>query len=132
MSGDGDGFTSADRNFLRVVERYGGTAVVRDVARGLGVSHQAVGAMAMLLENAGFLMRAFRKGSVTYVLTTLGTAYLEAHQATYLLVEVDDRAAGDFLAALGSVSGVLSVTAHNEDHPNGCCCQHCPHDGNCR
>lgn len=49
-----------------------------------------------------------------------------------LLVEVDARAAAGLENDLMSVTSIRSVSVHNDEYPNGCCCQHCPHRGNCR
>ena len=131
---DGDGITSTGRNMLRVVDHYGGSFPVTsgDVARGLGTSRQAVAAMARVLEQAGYLAVTRTARAVTYAVTGPGLRYLGAHQSSFLLVEVDDRVADDLAVSLHGVSGVRGVTVHNENHPNGCCCQHCPHKGNCR
>lgn len=133
MSG-GDGITSAERNLLRVVDHYGADFPVTsgDVARGLGTSRQAVAAMAATLGQAGYLAVTRLPKSVTYAVTAEGLRYLGAHQSSFLLVEVDDRLADDVAAYLPAVIGVQGVSVHNEDHPHGCCCQHCPHGGNCR
>jgi hypothetical protein len=53
-------------------------------------------------------------------------------ETTFLLVEVDKDWVNHNVARIGEWSSVKSVTVHNEDHPHGCCCQHCPHNGNCR
>lgn len=131
---DEDGVTSAERNLLRVIGYYqnGFPVASGDAARGLGTSRQAVSAMAATLERAGYLAVTRLPKAVTYAVTAPGLRYLGAHQSSFLLVEVDDRLAGDVAASLLAVNGVQGVTAHNEDHPNGCCCQHCPHGGNCR
>jgi hypothetical protein len=131
-----DGVTSAERNLLRVVERYSGPdgapVTSGDAARGLGTSRQAVAAMAATLEQAGYLAVTRLPKTITYAVTDPGLSYLGAHQSSFLLVEVDDRLAGDVAAYLPAVNGVQGVSAHNEEYPNGCCCQHCPHNGNCR
>jgi hypothetical protein len=51
---------------------------------------------------------------------------------TFLLVEVSKDKAIHMQTELLDTPGVLSVAAHNEQYPHGCCCQHCPHNGNCR
>jgi DNA-binding transcriptional regulator PaaX len=125
--------TSAERNLLRVVERYGGLVVTAaGVARGLGTSRQEVAAMAVILEAAGMLSVSRLPKQVTYSLTEAGSRELAENQFTYLLVQVNDRLAEDVAAYLLGVNGVQEVSVHNEEHPNGCCCQNCPHNGNCR
>jgi hypothetical protein len=134
---DGDGVTSAERNMLRVVERYSGPdgapVTSGDAARGLGTSRQAVSAMAATLERAGYLAVTRLPKAITYAVTAPGLSYLGAHQSSFLLVEVDDRMADDVAYYLAQgVNGVQDVAVHNEEYPRGCCCQHCPHNGNCR
>lgn len=134
VSGNSDGFTSEDRNLMRIVESYGGPDVTpKEAARMLGTSSQRVAAMASLLARAGF-MKVSRDGrGATYAVTDAGRAELAARQTTYLLVKVDDRLADEVAYYLArGVNGITEVTAHNEDYPDGCCCQHCPHNGNCR
>jgi hypothetical protein len=47
----------------------------------------------------------------------------------FLLVEVTGPDESNELEAwLGSFPVVVSVSVHGD----GCCCQHCPHQGNCR
>jgi hypothetical protein len=46
--------------------------------------------------------------------------------ATYLLVAVDDAEAAQVEAFIGSIGGVTTVEVHGD----GCCCKHCPWDGN--
>lgn len=54
-------------------------------------------------------------------------------ETTFLLVEVDKAIiAMRRLAENAESVGIRSVTVHNDEHPHGCCCQHCPHNGNCR
>jgi hypothetical protein len=53
-------------------------------------------------------------------------------ETTFLLVEVEKDWANHTIRRLPELAGVKMVTVHNEDHPHGCCCQHCPHRGNCR
>jgi DNA-binding transcriptional regulator PaaX len=121
--------TSAERNLLRVVESYGGLIVTADgIARGLGTSRQEVAAMAGILEAAGMLSVSRLPKQVTYSLTEAGSRELAENQFTYLLVQVNDRLAEDVAAYLLGVNGVQEVDVHG----SGCCCQHCPHNGNCR
>jgi len=81
------------------------------------------------LARRGLLSTWRRDGRAAYTVTPAGTAELERNVTTCLLVEVDDRLAADILAYLnGSVNGVKIAY----EHGNGCCCQHCPHKGNCR
>lgn len=128
--GGGDGITSAGRNMLRVIERYGESFPVMsgDVARGLGTSRQAVALMAAALEDAGLLSIERKPRLVTYSLTDAGRRELEENRLAYLLVTVDDRMAEEVAAVLGRVNGVEAVEVHGSE----CCCQHCPHKGNCR
>jgi hypothetical protein len=49
-----------------------------------------------------------------------------------LLVEVTDDPQVDIADLLKDMYGVDAVYEHNEKYPNGCCCPHCPHGGNCR
>jgi hypothetical protein len=54
-------------------------------------------------------------------------------ETTFLLVEVDKAIiAMRRLAENAESVGIRSVTVHNDEYPHGCCCQHCPHNGNCR
>jgi hypothetical protein len=53
-------------------------------------------------------------------------------ETEFLLVEVRKDAVDQVQSYLVATPAVRSVTAHNEDHPHGCCCQHCPAGGNCR
>jgi DNA-binding MarR family transcriptional regulator len=128
---DGDGVTSAGRNLLRVVERYssaGSTLVTAgDVTRGLGSSRQYVAHMATALVYAGMLSVRRAPKVVYYSLTDAGRRELEENQLAYLLVTVDDQAAEEVAAVLGRAVGVEAVEVHGQ----GCCCQHCPHKGNC-
>lgn len=48
--------------------------------------------------------------------------------AKILTVEVEGFAEGHIRHWLEGQRGVRAVY----DHPHGCCCQHCPHGGNCR
>jgi Mn-dependent DtxR family transcriptional regulator len=129
MSG-GDGVTSIQRNFLRVVERYGeGFPVTSgDVARGLGTSRQYVAHVAAALAWAGMLSIRRSPKVIRYSLTDAGRQELKENQLAYLLVTVDDRTAEEVAAVLGRAVGVEAVEVHGQ----GCCCQHCPHKGNCR
>lgn len=53
-------------------------------------------------------------------------------KTTFLLVEVRDDQAGTAAGRILGIPGVVGSYPHNEDHPHGCCCQHCPHSGDCR
>lgn len=53
-------------------------------------------------------------------------------KTTFLLVEVETDWAHHTEQRLTDLVGIKSVSIHNENHPHGCCCQHCPHGGNCR
>lgn len=129
----GDGYSSEDRNLLRVIE---GQSVFPctpgDAARLMGTSVQRVMAMASLLSHGGLL--AIHRGptgarNVYYQVTDAGRRELADHRTRMFLVEVDDRMADEIATALAQgVDGVKDVI----DHGQGCCCQHCPHGGNCR
>ena len=129
---EGDGFTSADRNLLRTVAGYGDTPVTaRDICRSMGISRQAASAQAALLAKCGLLTMQVLSMGRCYKVSAAGKAELEAHKTALLLVEVDDRMADDVAAYLGGAGAVIGVRSV-EDHGGGCCCQHCPHRGNCR
>lgn len=125
---EGNGFTSGDRNMLRAVAGYGGTAVTAgEVSRSLGISRQAASAQAAMLARCGLLtMQVLPAGRYYYRVTAAGLAELEAHKTALLLVEVDDRLAGDILHYLSPefINGIVSVTDHV-----GCCCKNCPWQG---
>ena len=53
-------------------------------------------------------------------------------ETTFLLVEVRKDAVDQVQAYLSATPAVVSAYVHNDDHPAGCCCQHCPHGTNCR
>lgn len=129
----GDPLTSDERNLLRAVASYGDTPVsAGEISRNLGISRQAASARAALLAKTGFLKsQVLAVAGRCYLITEAGNEELREHKTACLLVEVEDRMAGDFLsylAAFGQAHGVTEVT----EHGGGCCCQHCPHGGNCR
>lgn len=53
-------------------------------------------------------------------------------ETTFLLVEVEKEWADMAAQEIAATDAVVHVIAHNEKYPHGCCCQHCPHGGNCR
>lgn len=126
----GDGYGSSDRNLLRVVEGHGAYPFSPgDVARQMGESVQRVTATARALAQGGLLEAFNYGGRTTYRVTDAGRAELAAHRTRKLLVEADDRMADEVAAWIaGNVNGVTDVS----DHGDGCCCQHCPHGGDCR
>jgi CTP-dependent riboflavin kinase len=117
---------------LRMVVRCSGDGALaarpKDVARGLGVSCQAVVATARRMEEAGLLGRSRQKEGTGYHVTREGAACLEAGASAFLLVEVDGRLAGDVACWLRDRDGVTGVAGHGA----GCCCRHCPREGECR
>lgn len=126
---EGDGYTSDDRNMLRAVASYGDTPVTAgEISRGLGISRQAASAQAAVLARCGVLEAKTLAVGRAYRITAAGRAELDAHKTTVLLVEVDDRLAGDILHYLSPefVNGIVSVT----EHGRGCCCKNCPWQGN--
>lgn len=126
---DEDGYTSDDRNMLRAVASYGDTPVTAgEISRNLGISRQAASAQAAALARCGVLEAKTLAVGRAYRITTAGQAELDAHKTTVLLVEVDDRLAGDIVHFLSPefVNGVVSVT----EHGSGCCCKNCPWRGN--
>jgi DNA-binding Lrp family transcriptional regulator len=129
QDGDGDFTTSADRNLLRLIEHYGGPATPAEISRGLGISRSAAGSRAKLLAASGWLIVTGKGADREYEVSASGRGYLAANRVSYLLVQVDDRLAEDVAAILSqNFNGIEMVT----DHGGGCCCQHCPHRGNCR
>jgi DNA-binding IclR family transcriptional regulator len=123
---EGDGYTSEDRNLLRAVAGHG-EPTVNDIARMTGVSRQRARRLTSMLAHCGLL--AYTRGTPgTYAVTAAGRAELDAHPVRMFLVEVDDRVAEQVAMAVAQAYGVRDVT----DHGDGCCCQHCPHGGNCR
>lgn len=128
MSGEGDGFTSGDRNMLRAVASYGQTPVTAgEVSRGLGISRQAASAQAAMLARCGLLEAKTLAVGRCYRLTAAGQEELDTHKTMFLLVEVDDRLSEDIAHCLSPefVNGVVSVT----EHGGGCCCKNCPWRG---
>jgi hypothetical protein len=128
---EGGGYGSEDRNLLRVVAGYEDFPPTgSDIARMMGISRQRTTALASVLVHGGLLSCARgMAGTATYSLTDAGRRELDAHVAAYLLVKADDRLAEDIAYYTErNVGGVLSVEVHGQ----GCCCQHCPHGGNCR
>lgn len=123
----GDGLSGAERNMLRVIDASGGHPVpAGEVARGLGISRQAVAGTAKVLKAAGMLLVRVGPRYVTYEVTEAGRAELAARQSLYLLVEADDRLGDDVYAYLSQgVNGIVSVT----EHGSGCCCKNCPWGG---
>jgi DNA-binding MarR family transcriptional regulator len=126
---DENSVTTEDRAVLRAVAAYTGNVTAADVARLAGISRQsAAGTLARLAQD-GLLSRRTGQGARSaYDVTSAGRAELERNRTTCLLVEVDGRLASEIAVYLQSVNGVEMAY----EHGNGCCCQHCPHKGNCR
>jgi hypothetical protein len=129
---------SAGRSFLRAVESYyegdgsPGTLIVGmpEVARLLGLEPREIKATAGELVSTGLLSVTTVLGRRAFMVTAAGRTELENNRSAFLLVQVDDRLAEDVFYLLERVNGVERVEVHGNG--TGCCCQHCPHGGNCR